>query len=122
MFEKICDRCGQWLDRFIKRTPACDYGLAVWISRIIASYFVLVLGVGYYLKGRIRSSSDFLLTHRALSHWVMLLRRVDESEILSTRLSPMLRPAQKQKRSSSKQNICVEVEDWITKNHPAMKM
>lgn len=37
---------------------------------IIASYFVLVLGVGYYLKGRIRSSSDFLLTDRTLSHWI----------------------------------------------------
>ena len=33
-----------------------------------------------------------------------ILRRVDGSEILSTTLSPMLRPTQKQKRSSSKQN------------------
>ena len=37
---------------------------------IIGSYFVLVLAVGYYLKGKIRSSSDFLLTDRSLSHWI----------------------------------------------------
>ncbi len=37
---------------------------------IIASYFIVVLGVGFYLKGRIRTSSDFLLTDRSLSHWV----------------------------------------------------
>lgn len=37
---------------------------------IIASYFVVVLGVGYFLKGKIRTSSDFLLTDRSLSHWV----------------------------------------------------
>jgi hypothetical protein len=33
-----------------------------------------------------------------------ILRRVDASKILSTTLSPMLRPTQKQKRSSFKQN------------------
>jgi SSS family solute:Na+ symporter len=37
---------------------------------IIVSYFVLVLGVGYFLKGKIKSSSDFLLTDRTLSHWI----------------------------------------------------
>ena len=37
---------------------------------IIISYFVLVLGVGYFLKGRIQSSSDFLLTDRTLTHWI----------------------------------------------------
>jgi SSS family solute:Na+ symporter len=37
---------------------------------IIISYFVLVLGVGYFLKGKIKSSSDFLLTDRSLTHWI----------------------------------------------------
>jgi len=37
---------------------------------IIASYFVLVLGVGYFLKGNIKTSSDFLLSKRDFSHWV----------------------------------------------------
>jgi SSS family solute:Na+ symporter len=37
---------------------------------IIISYFVLVLGVGYFLKGRIQTSSDFLLTDRTLTHWI----------------------------------------------------
>ena len=37
---------------------------------IIISYFALVLGVGYFLKGRIKTSSDFLLTDRSLSHWI----------------------------------------------------
>ena len=37
---------------------------------IIVSYFVMVLGVGYFLKGKIKTSSDFLLTDRSLSHWV----------------------------------------------------
>jgi solute:Na+ symporter, SSS family len=37
---------------------------------IITSYFVLVLGVGFFLKGRIHTSSDFLLTNRTLSHWI----------------------------------------------------
>ena len=39
-------------------------------TAIIGAYFVLVLGVGYWLKSRIRSSSDFLLTNRSFSHWV----------------------------------------------------
>ncbi|MGH9454548.1 MAG: sodium:solute symporter family transporter, partial [Terriglobia bacterium] len=39
-------------------------------ASIICAYFVLVLGVGYYLKGKIRTSSDFLLTNRSLSHWI----------------------------------------------------
>ena len=37
---------------------------------IICSYFVLVLGVGYFLKRGIHTSSDFLLTHRSFSHWI----------------------------------------------------
>ena len=37
---------------------------------IIVAYFVLVLGVGYFLKGKIKTSSDFLLTDRTLSHWI----------------------------------------------------
>jgi len=37
---------------------------------ILVSYFVVVLAVGYLLKERIRSSSDFLLTSRTLSHWI----------------------------------------------------
>ncbi len=37
---------------------------------IIISYFVLILGVGYFFKGRIQTSSDFLLTDRSLSHWI----------------------------------------------------
>ena len=52
-----------------------------------------------------------------------ILRRVDGSEILSTTRSPMLRQTQKQKEIvvQAKQ-FYVEVEDWIAKNHPAMKM
>jgi solute:Na+ symporter, SSS family len=37
---------------------------------IILGYFVLVLGVGYYLKQGIHTSSDFLLTSRSFSHWI----------------------------------------------------
>src|ERR1700730_16014477 len=37
---------------------------------IIVSYFAIVLGIGYYLKGKIHTSSDFLLTDRSLSHWI----------------------------------------------------
>jgi SSS family solute:Na+ symporter len=37
---------------------------------IVVGYFVLVLGVGYALKGNIRTSSDFLLSKRDFSHWV----------------------------------------------------
>lgn len=37
---------------------------------IIISYFIVVLGVGYYLKSGIHTSADFLLTNRTLSHWV----------------------------------------------------
>src|SRR5215475_1979109 len=37
---------------------------------IIVTYFVVVLGIGFYLKGKISSSSDFLLTNRTLSHWI----------------------------------------------------
>lgn len=37
---------------------------------IICFYFAVVLGIGYFLKGKIKSSQDFLLTHRSLSHWI----------------------------------------------------
>jgi SSS family solute:Na+ symporter len=37
---------------------------------IICSYFILVLGVGYYLRDKMKTSSDFLLTNHALSHWI----------------------------------------------------
>ena len=37
---------------------------------IMCAYFVLVLGVGYYLKDKMRTSSDFLLTNHSLSHWI----------------------------------------------------
>lgn len=37
---------------------------------IILGYFVIVLGVGYYLKGKMKTSSDFLLTNHSFSHWI----------------------------------------------------
>ena len=37
---------------------------------IIGFYFAAVLLVGYYLKGKIHSSSDFLLSDRSFSHWI----------------------------------------------------
>ena len=37
---------------------------------IICAYFLVVLGVGYHLKDKMRTSSDFLLTNHSLSHWV----------------------------------------------------
>lgn len=37
---------------------------------IISCYFALVLGVGFFLKGKIKTSSDFLLSKRNFSHWV----------------------------------------------------
>ena len=37
---------------------------------IICTYFLVVLGVGYHLKDKMRTSSDFLLTNHSLSHWV----------------------------------------------------
>jgi SSS family solute:Na+ symporter len=45
------------------RLSALDLG-------IIAAYFVLVLGVGYWLKGKMKTSADFLLSKRSFSHWV----------------------------------------------------
>lgn len=39
-------------------------------AAIIGAYFVVVLGVGYFLKNKIKTSEDFLLTNRSLSHWV----------------------------------------------------
>lgn len=37
---------------------------------IICTYFAVVLSVGYILKRKIKSSEDFLLTNRSLSHWI----------------------------------------------------
>ena len=37
---------------------------------VIVCYFVLVLGVGYFLKGKMKTSADFLLSKRNFSHWV----------------------------------------------------
>ena len=37
---------------------------------IIAAYFFVVLGVGYWLKDKMHSSSDFLLSSRSFSHWI----------------------------------------------------
>jgi SSS family solute:Na+ symporter len=37
---------------------------------IIAAYFIVVLGVGYWLKGQMKTSSDFLLSKRNFSHWI----------------------------------------------------
>jgi len=37
---------------------------------IICCYFAVVLGIGYVLKSKIKTSEDFLLTHRSLSHWI----------------------------------------------------
>ena len=34
---------------------------------IIISYFVLVLSVGFFLRSKIKTSADFLLTDRSLS-------------------------------------------------------
>jgi len=37
---------------------------------IISAYFVAVLGVGYWLKDKMKTSSDFLLSNRSFSHWI----------------------------------------------------
>jgi SSS family solute:Na+ symporter len=37
---------------------------------IITAYFVLVLGVGYWLKDKMKTSADFLLSNRSFSHWI----------------------------------------------------
>ena len=37
---------------------------------VIIAYFVAVLGVGYWLKDKMRTSSDFLLSKRSFSHWI----------------------------------------------------
>lgn len=36
---------------------------------IICCYFAVVLGVGFSLKGKMKTSSDFLLSRRNFSHW-----------------------------------------------------
>jgi SSS family solute:Na+ symporter len=37
---------------------------------IIGTYFLAVLGVGYWLKDKIKTSADFLLSGRNFSHWI----------------------------------------------------
>ena len=37
---------------------------------IIIAYFVAVLGVGYWLKDKMKTSADFLLSGRNFSHWI----------------------------------------------------
>jgi len=37
---------------------------------VIITYFVAVLGVGYWLKDKMKTSSDFLLSNRSFSHWI----------------------------------------------------
>jgi solute:Na+ symporter, SSS family len=37
---------------------------------IIAAYFVAVLAIGFKLKGKMESSSDFLLSRKSFSHWI----------------------------------------------------
>jgi SSS family solute:Na+ symporter len=37
---------------------------------IISSYFLVVLAVGYYLKDKMKTSADFLLTNHSFSHWI----------------------------------------------------
>ena len=44
--------------------------LAVVDQLIIGCYFLLVLGIGFYLKRRVRSSDDFLLSGRSLPLWM----------------------------------------------------
>lgn len=43
--------------------------LAIADLAIIACYFAVVLGVGFSLKGKMKTSSDFLLSRRNFSHW-----------------------------------------------------
>lgn len=44
---------------------------------ILAAYFVVVLGIGFYLKSRMRKSSDFLLAGRHIPAWAAGLVGVD---------------------------------------------
>src|ERR1700758_1555729 len=37
---------------------------------IIVAYFLVVLSTGFGLKGRMKTSSDFLLSERSFSHWI----------------------------------------------------
>jgi SSS family solute:Na+ symporter len=37
---------------------------------IIAFYFVLVLGIGFYLRGRARTGEDFFMAGREMTAWV----------------------------------------------------
>ena len=73
--------------------------LAANIAIACAGYRI-VSKVGHH---RVSLESTKLVLGRAV-HKPTILRRVDGSEILSTTLSPTLRPTQKQKKSSFKQN------------------
>jgi SSS family solute:Na+ symporter len=37
---------------------------------IVGAYFIAVLGIGFKLKGRMKTSPDFLLSERSFSHWI----------------------------------------------------
>jgi SSS family solute:Na+ symporter len=37
---------------------------------IIITYFALVLGVGFWLKDKMKTPADFLLSNRNFSHWI----------------------------------------------------
>lgn len=37
---------------------------------VIVAYFAVVLMIGYFLKGKMHTSADFLLSKRSFSHWV----------------------------------------------------
>ena len=37
---------------------------------IVGAYFLAVLGIGFKLKGRMKTSSDFLLSEKSFSHWI----------------------------------------------------
>lgn len=37
---------------------------------VIAIYFAIVLLIGYFLKGKMHTSADFLLSKRTFSHWI----------------------------------------------------
>jgi SSS family solute:Na+ symporter len=44
--------------------------LSLFDFAVIAAYFIAVLGVGYWLKDKMKTSGDFLLSNRSFSHWI----------------------------------------------------
>jgi solute:Na+ symporter, SSS family len=44
--------------------------LAIADFTVIIAYFAVVLMIGYFLKGKMKTSADFLLSKRTFSHWV----------------------------------------------------